>query len=130
MNTACSVAKSLQNLCKFKSLRIDPPPNFVAALGCLCLTEYIAFYPDISGNSIVYDNGIWEDEVDTEVWSKWTSQPGVAKQLKHIEASAESASFHALIINVDTYDLYEADEELARDFLYKHYITTKGLPLV
>lgn len=130
MDATHSVSKSLQYLSKFNPLRIDTTPNFVERLGCLYVTDFVAFYPNLFGSAMVYDNGVWEDDVDTEVWSAWASQPHVAGQLVNVDCFADPCEFHALVLNVITYDLYEADESLARDFLYKHYIDTKGLPLI
>lgn len=125
MNTTCSEANSLQYLSEFKLLPIATPPNFINVLGCLCVTEFIAFYPNDSGSAMVYDNGFWEDDIKTELWSAWTSQQCVATQLENIDFSATSCVFNALILNVVTGDLYEVDESLAREFLYKHYVNSK-----
>lgn len=77
---------------------------------------------------MVYDNGFWEDDIDTELWSAWATQPNVSGYLENIDFSTGSGVFNALIMNVTTRDLYEVDEVLAREFLYRHYISSTDLP--
>lgn len=130
MHTAFRTSGSLQYLGQFSSLPLSAPADLVKVLGCLCVTEFIAFYPNDSGNAMVYDNGLWEDHIDTELWSAWATQRHVAGYLKNIDFSTNSCITNALIINVTSRDLYEADEALAQEFLYRHYIDSKGLPRI
>ena len=79
---------------------------------------------------MVYDNGFWEDDINTKIWSEWASQHHIAEQLRHIDFAGDSCVSNALILNVVTSELYESDEDLAREFLCRHFIESKGLPRI
>lgn len=128
MDTAHLTQTSLEYLDQFNLLPLNVPTDFIKVLGCLCITEFVGFYPNDLGNAMVYDNGFWEDEIDTELWSSWATQSHVASHLHNIHFSTESGIFSALVVNVVTRDIYEADEVLAREFLYRYYVDSKGLP--
>lgn len=107
-------------------LEVCAPPDFEELLGCLCVTEYLAFYPSECGSGVVYDNGVLEDYVDPVAWENWTSEPQVREKI----LSASTIAYPALVLDTCTRTFYMVGEEQARDFLYQHYVAVTGLPLL
>lgn len=112
-----------------RSLDLYAPAHFEAALGCLCVTEYIAFYPDIHDSDIIYDNGVMEDTINSRFWQIWTSQTQVAEKVGHVTIF-EAHPYRALLLNTITRLFYDVDEEQTRDFLRRHYVDRKRLQLL
>lgn len=120
-------ANKLQALPRLKQLALDVSLDFEHELGCLCVTDFVAFYPNQDDTAMVYDNGVWEDAINDAIWTTWTSQTGVADTLTNVLCSASANEFNALILNVRTRKLYEADENETRKFLYRHYADSTGI---
>lgn len=126
---ARSNAAALRCLVDLKPVALQVPDEFEHKLGCLCITELIAFYPNYNDTKMVYDNGVWEDDIDDEVWTTWVSRPGIAEKLVNVLHSGNLPEPNALILNVKTRCLYEAGEVLVRDFLYQHCAHSRGVHL-
>lgn len=120
-NESGDSAKKLQILPRLKKLNLGVSSDFEHELGCLCVSEFLAFYPNQSDTAMVYDNGVWEDTINNTIWTSWTSQPGVTSTLTNVLCSTSAAEFNALILDVRTRELYEADEDATRNFLYRYY---------
>ena len=124
-----SYPTALRSLVRLKPIAVQVPNDFEHDLGCLCVTEMIAFYPNYNDTGMVYDNGLWEDVVDDATWTSWVSQPDIAAQLIDVLNSANFANPNALVMNVETRRLYTTNECSVRDFLYHHYANSRGVSL-
>ncbi len=113
---------------KLSPLDVCVPKDFEKTMGCLCITAYVAFVPNVNGTSVVYDNGAFDGPVKLGPWRAWASQPLVARVLRENRLFDDRPPFRALLLDTARRRLWVTDEEDVQDFLRIHLAEVNGRP--
>lgn len=109
-------------------LDLKVPKSFLAQLGCCPVTKFVGFYFDDADNYAVYDNGVYEGEVDWNQWECWKEERQVAAIFDDIARRwRDHEESHGLILDLDTSTFYRADAGAITDFLGRYYRKTNNL---
>lgn len=109
-------------------LKLEVPENFLAQLGCKPVTKFVGFYFDEADNYAVYDNGVYEDEVNRKGWECWKEQRQVASIFEDINRQwRDHGEYNGLIFDIDTDTFFRAEAGAIVNFLGLYYFKTNNL---
>lgn len=123
-----SQRKKLKDNLSATKLDLKVPEDFLAQLGCKPVTKFVGFYFDDADNYAVYDNGVFEDEVNRKSWECWKEQRQVASIFEDINRQwRDHGESHGLILDTDTDTFFRAEAGAIVSFLGRYYSKTKNL---
>jgi hypothetical protein len=99
------------------------PSGFEEMLGCETSTNYLGIFWDDDDAELVYDDGFLEDTLDIDIWELWSTSSGVNAKLEDLRCPIQSGADCALLLDLETCQLYMGNRELVRQIVGEHFST-------
>jgi hypothetical protein len=104
-------------------LKQTVPSGFEETLGCEISTNYLGIFWDDDDAELVYDDGFLEDTLDTDIWGLWSTSSEVNAKLEDLRCPIQSGADCALLLDLETRQLYMGNRELIRRIVGGHFST-------
>lgn len=106
-------------------LELAVPSGFEETLGCEASTSYLGIFWDDDDAELVYDDGFLENTLDIDIWELWSTSSGVNAKLEDLRCPVQSGTDYALLLDLDTRELYMGTRELVRRIVGRHFSTAQ-----